>query len=121
VTVRGGCPASVDYGTDVSNPGSRLTATLVPPQDRPTHGLVCVYPEPRSYIPPRPPTREVIALYATGTTSCPGGDENITVIVVSYAGRADVDLRYNAFGCRDIDNGYVGAFQAANMPFGNAD
>jgi hypothetical protein len=138
VTVQRGCPAAVGYATDVSNPGTGLTETLVPAEVRPSRGLICVYPQPRSYPPPRPPTREVIALdkpsavrladllakvspqpSPTATTSCPGGNENITVIVLSYVGRADVDLRYDAFGCRAIDNGYVGAFQAANIPFAN--
>src|SRR5215468_1408594 len=126
VTVQGGCPAAVGYGTDIRNSGSGLTSTLVPVNVRPTSGLLCVYPQPRSYVPPRPPAREAIPVdersavrladllakvspqpAPTGTTSCPGTDENITVIVLSYAGRADVDLRYNAFGCRAIDNGYV--------------
>jgi hypothetical protein len=138
VTVQGGCPASVGYSTDVSNQGSGLTSTLVPVDARPTRGLICVYPQPRSYIPPRPPAREVIPVdelgamrladlltkvspqpAPTGTTSCPGADENITVIVLSYRGRADVDLKYDAMGCRAIDNGYVGAFQGGNVPFGN--
>jgi hypothetical protein len=138
VTVQRGCPAAVGYATEVSNPGSGLTATLVPAEVRPTRGLVCVYPEPRSYPTPRPPMRPVIALdessavrladllakvspqpSPTWTASCPGGPDNITVIVLSYVGRADLDLRYDAFGCRAIDNGYVGAFQAANIPFAN--
>lgn len=59
--------------------------------------------------------REIDLARPSGTFSCPAGFFGaVTVIGLSYPGRADVGLWYSTSGCRTLDNGRIGAFEDGN-------
>lgn len=44
-----------------------------------------------------------------GTVSCPMDDGSYAVLVLTYAGRPDVDLWIKLNGCGGVSNGYIRA------------
>jgi hypothetical protein len=123
VTVTDGCP-SMDPGiVGVSNPGADLGEELVP-AGSPIGGLLCRYVGPNgtpfALIAHRRLSADAARHIATlarrisldhiddqAPSTCPGDDGSATVIVLSYRGRADVDLWLHRRGCPSLSNGHI--------------
>jgi hypothetical protein len=132
VTLAAGCPGSLGSAADVRNPGVGLTDRLVPDAPRATAALVCAYHAVDTRVelvratrlgsgPATTLSRTLRAVSVAppqGRWSCPADFLGaVTIIVLGYPGRPDVDLWYHTAGCRTIDNGHVSAFQGANRAF----
>jgi hypothetical protein len=123
LTVNGGCPTSRREDIGVRNPGSDLGRALLPTAD-PTAGLICQFGGLNS-APPAGLAGKValsaadagrladqarhLQLAHTGRVemSCPMGDGGVDVVALSYPGRPDVDLWYDATGCQHVSNGHI--------------
>ncbi len=128
VTPAGGCPANDRSVVGVTNPGTGLTASLLPPED-PTGALICRYgavymlqghsQPPATLIAHRLVDRataaklaKVIAQFQVahtdgGGSSCPSGSGAADVIAFSYADRDPVDIWSASTGCDYITNGHI--------------
>jgi hypothetical protein len=133
VSVAAGCPGSVGSYADVVN--TFAGPPLVPAG--PSAGLICQYGQDlgsglpssadlvRSTSVDRSQAqqlasviREIDLARPTGTISCPAGWVGaVTLIDLSYPGRADVGLWYTTSGCATLDNGRIGAFEDGNPSF----
>jgi hypothetical protein len=132
VDVAAGCPALLGRYQDVVNtfPGP----PLVPPD--PKTGIICRY-GPSATKPGAArlerQTRLSSAQAALLTTAvrrlslappaaviyCPADFGVIALIGLSYSGRPDVGLWYQATGCQILDNGRIGSFEGGNPSFAN--
>jgi hypothetical protein len=130
-TVTDGCPARLARFGDVRPDGPGLGSALVPDQT-PSAGLICTYrPLPRyaaaqhgSVRLPAATARMLSAALARveltgppGEVACPAATGRFAVIVLSYPGRPDVDVRYLDSGCQTLDNGVVQAWEVTNPSF----
>jgi hypothetical protein len=123
VTVTDGCPATDRGIVGVSNPGVDLAEQLLP-AGSPIGGLLCRYAGPNGtpfgLAAHRTRSGSVarrIAILAgrisldhiddQAPSTCPGDDGSATVIVLSYRGRADVDLWLHRRGCPSLSNGHI--------------
>jgi hypothetical protein len=132
VDVAAGCPASVAAYHDVVNtfPGPPLVPA------GPKAGLVCRYgPSTTKPGPARlervtrldqaqanaldSAVRRLSLAPPTGTMNCPADFGVIAIIGLSFPGRTDVGLWYNASGCQTLDNGRIGSFAGGNPSFYN--
>ncbi len=133
VSVAAGCPASIGGYGDVVN--TFAGPPLVPAG--PNAGLICQYGEDLgSGLPSsadlvlstsldRAQAQQLAAVIRqidlappSGASSCPAGFFGaVTVIGLSYPGRADVGLWYSTSGCQTLDNGRIGAFEGGNPSF----
>lgn len=133
ISVAAGCPASVAGYADVVNtfPGPPLV-----PAD-PSAGLICQYgQELGSGLPSsadlvlstsldRSQAQQLAAVIRridlaapSGTVSCPAEFFGaVTLIGLSYPGRADVGLWFATSGCQTLDNGRIGAWEEGNPSF----
>ena len=129
-----GCPTSDTAVADVVN--TFVGTRLVPAN--PVKGLICQYGAragsglPNSGLLVRSKVldhdqatrlddviRRVDLARPSGVFHCPSDVGSVTIIGLSYPGRPDVGLWYEASGCRTLDNGRLGAFQGANPSFGD--
>ena len=124
VTVASGCPSTDANDAGVTNDATDLNTKLLPSAAT-TAGLVCEYAglngKPFGLIKSTTLNGTAAAQLAaaiTGsslshldniTTSCPMDDGSVTVLVLTYAGRADVDVWYARTGCQWLANGYIAA------------
>jgi hypothetical protein len=122
VTVAGRCAATDAGAVGVRNTGTDLSATLLPAA-APTGGLLCEYAglngKRFGLIKSTALDANAVARLASGVSSsslshldnavmhCPMDDASVTVLVFSYAGRADVDVWYARTGCQSVSNGYI--------------
>lgn len=128
-----GCPMSVSGDADVVNtfPGPPLVPA------GPSAGLICQYEWPLVGGPPadelvlattldRSQAQQLAAVIrridlappSTAAINCPSYSFNaVTVIGLSYPGRADVGLWYATGDCPTLDNGRVGAWDEGNPTF----
>jgi hypothetical protein len=133
VRVAAGCPASVGGYADVVN--TFAGPPLVPAG--PSAGLICQYgQELGSGLPSsadlvlstsldRSQAQQLAAVIrridlaaSSGTVSCPAEFVGaVTLIGVSYPGRADVGLWFATSGCQTLDNGRIGAWEEGNSSF----
>jgi hypothetical protein len=133
VSVAPGCRASVAGYADVVN--TFAGPPLVPA--RPSAGLICQYgQELGSGLPSsadlvlstsldRSQAQQLAAVIrridlaaSSGTVSCPAEFVGaVTLIGVSYPGRADVGLWFATSGCQTLDNGRIGAWEEGNPSF----
>ncbi len=133
VDVAAGCPALLGRYQDVVNtfPGP----PLVPPD--PKAGIICRYGSSAT----KPGTATLArqtrlgsaqaALMTTavrrlslappplGVRYCPADFGVVAVIGLSFSGRPDVGLWYQATGCQILDNGRIGSFEGGNPSFSN--
>lgn len=125
VTVAGGCPATDQGVTGVTNPGPRLTRQLLP-SGQPTAGLRCKYAGgnghpswhlvaatrlagPAARQAAAPMARLSLSHADPVVTRClPPADGSAEVLVLAYPGRPDVDL-FQLDGCGGVSNGYISA------------
>jgi hypothetical protein len=133
VDVVTGCPGSVTAFQDVVNtfPGPPLVPA------HPKAGLICRYGP--STAKPGPVklerqtrldqaqadllatvVRRLSLAPPTGVSHCPADFGLVAVVGLSFAGRPDVGLWYDASGCQTLDNGRIGAFEGGNPSFYNA-
>jgi hypothetical protein len=132
VNVAAGCPPVLGRYQDVVNtfPGPPLV-----PSD-PRAGIICRY-GPSATKPGvarlERQTRLSSARAAVLTTAvrrlslappagvmhCPADFGVVTVIGLSFSGRPDVGLWYQATGCQTLDNGRIGSFEGGNPSFSN--
>jgi len=125
ITVAGGCPATDQAVTGVTNPGAPLTQQLLPP-GQPTAGLRCQYAGGNGH----PPWHLTAATRLVGLAArqaaasmarlrlshanpavarcLPPDDGSAEVLVLAYPGRPDVDL-FQLVGCGGVSNGYISA------------
>ena len=124
VTVGTPCPASDNQDVGVTNTGDDLGAALVP-AGAPKAALICSYIglNGDAHQLARSATLDYAAasglaklLAATDLAhldgvvrSCPSGNDSVVVLAFSYPAREDVDIWYDASGCRSIANGRVRA------------
>lgn len=133
VSVVAGCPGSVGSYADVVN--TFAGPPLVPAG--PSAGLICQYGQDlgsglpssadlvRSTSLDRSQAQQLAAVIRqvdltrpSGTTNCPAGFFGaVTVIGLSYPGRADVGLWYTTSGCATLDNGRIGGWEIGNPSF----
>jgi hypothetical protein len=132
VDVVTGCPGSVTAFQDVVNtfPGPPLVPA------HPKAGLICRYGP--STAKPGPVklerqtrldlaqadllatvVRQLSLAPPTGVSHCPADFGLVAVVGLSFAGRPDVGLWYDASGCQTLDNGRIGAFEGGNPSFYN--
>ena len=125
VTVAGGCPATDQGVTGVTNPGPSLTQRLLP-SGQPTAGLRCQYaggnghPSWHLVTATRlagPAARQAAASMARlrlshadpAVVRCvPPADGSAEALVLAYPGRPDVDL-FMPNGCGGVSNSYISA------------
>jgi hypothetical protein len=125
VTVAGGCPATSQRVTGVTNPGSSLTQQLLP-SGQPTAGLRCRYAGgngnppwhlvaatrlagPAARQAAAPVTRMRLSHADPVVVRCvPPADGSVEVLVLAYPGRPDIDL-FQLVGCGVVSNGYISA------------
>jgi hypothetical protein len=123
VTVAGGCPASDSGAGDVSNPGAPDLDHQLLPALLPTAALSCTYFGMNGKAFALASSQKVNAAQASvaaghiralplgsrglGAHSCPMEDGRATIVVFSYAGRADVDVFESTSGCRWTSNGHI--------------
>ncbi len=130
VDVAAGCPPSLGRYQDVVNtfPGP----PLVPPN--PKTGIICRY-GPSATKPGAArlerqtrlssaqaamltsPVRRLSLAPPAGVTHCPADFGVVAVIGLSFSGRPDVGLWYQATGCQTLDNGRIGSFEGGNPSF----
>ena len=122
VTVAGGCPESDANDVGVSNGVADLGSALLP-TGSPTSGLSCEYGDlngnQSGLITSTTLNSTAAAQVASAVTSsslghldnvmtnCPADFGLVTVLVLSYAARPDVDLWYARTGCQWLSNGYI--------------
>jgi hypothetical protein len=123
VTVTDGCPAADRGVVGVNSPGTDLAGHLAP-AGAPIGGLLCRYAGPNgapvALIAHRTLSADAARHIATlarrisldhidgqAPSTCPGDDGSATVIVLSYRGRADVDLWLHRLGCESLSNGHI--------------
>lgn len=125
VTAAGGCPATDQGVTGVTNPGPSLTRQLLP-SGQPTAGLRCQYAGGNGHPPwhlvaatrlAGPAARQLAASKARLPLShvdpvvprcIPPADGSAEVLAFAYPGRPDVDL-FTLRGCGGVSNGYISA------------
>jgi hypothetical protein len=122
VTVAAGCPESDADDVGVLNNATDLDSSLLP-STAPSGGLICEYNglNGRQFglLTSTPlgagPAGQLADSVNRGSlshldgveTSCPMEDDSTTVVVMSYPGRADVDLWYARTGCQSVSNGVI--------------
>ena len=125
VTVAGGCPATDQGVTGVTNPGPSLTQQLLP-SGQPTAGLRCRYAGgnghpswhlvaatrlagPAARQAAGPMARLRLSHADPAVARClPPADGSAEVLALAYPGRPDVDL-FQLAGCGGVSNGYISA------------
>jgi hypothetical protein len=125
IAVAGGCPATDQGVTGVTNPGPSLTQRLLP-AGQPTAGLRCQYAGGNGHPPwhlvaatrlAGPAARQAAASMArlplshadpVVTRCIPPTDGSAEVLALAYPGRPDVDL-FTLRGCGGVSNGYISA------------
>jgi hypothetical protein len=125
VTVAGGCPETDANEVGVSNINGAYLNTELLPTAPPTSGLSCEYGDlngnQSGLITSTTLNSTAAAQLASAVTSsslghldnamtnCPADFGSVTVLVLSYTGRTDVDLWYARTGCQWLSNGYIEA------------
>jgi hypothetical protein len=124
VTIEGGCPATDRGYVGVTNPSTGDLAKSMLPAAAASAGLLCRYAgvngKPSFALTAHQPltrdaARQLAALVGRipldhlddEARSCPMDDGSVTVLVISYPGRADVDLWYARTGCQTLSNGHI--------------
>jgi hypothetical protein len=125
VAVAGGCPATDQGVTGVTNPGPSLTQQLLP-SGQPTAGLRCQYAggngHPSWHLTAATRLAGPAARQAAGPMArlplshadpvvarcVPPADGSAEVLVLAYPGRPDVDL-FQLVGCGGVSNSYISA------------
>jgi hypothetical protein len=125
VTVAAGCPKSDKGVVGVQSPGADLNHVLVPKAE-PTAAMICEYDgfntkptlglhrqvtlKARAARRIEREARKLPLGHTDGGSlefSCPADYGALDVVVLSYPGRADVDLAVNDSGCASVANGHI--------------
>jgi hypothetical protein len=124
VTIEGGCPATDRGYVGVTNPSTGYLVKSMFPSAAASAGLLCRYAglngKPRFALTAHQPltrdaARQLAALVGRiplghlddEARSCPMDDGSVTVLVLSYPGRANIDLWYARTGCQSLSNGQI--------------
>ncbi|MGZ4560607.1 MAG: hypothetical protein ACXVXJ_06485 [Mycobacteriaceae bacterium] len=123
VAIAGGCPATDRGVGDVSNPDSPDLDHQLLPAATPTAALKCTYNGMNGNTFALASSQRLNATQASaaaaqiramplgsrglGPHSCPMDDARASILVFSYAGRADVDIWERTSGCTSTDNGHI--------------
>jgi hypothetical protein len=124
VTIDGDCPPTDRGYVGVTNPSTGDLDKSMLPAAAASAGLLCRYAglngKPRFALSVHQPltrdaARQLAALISRiplghlddEARSCPMDDGSVSVLVISYPGRADVDLWYARAGCQSLSNGHI--------------
>ena len=122
VLVAAGCPRADKGAVGVTNPGTDLRHSLLPPGP-PAAGLTCRYYGMNGHPWKLSSQRHLDATRARqfalamagvrlghavgGISSCPADDGSAEVVALTYPGHPEVDLWLSLGGCRTVANGYI--------------